>query len=70
MCRGGYKGRIGLYELLHATPTLRHLIRQRSPASEYLVAGVSNGMRTLKQDGIDKVIRGITDMIQVHGACI
>jgi len=70
ICRGGYKGRIGLYELLHATPPLRHLIRQRSPASEYLAAGVSNGMRTLKQDGIDKVIRGITDMIQVHGACI
>ena len=70
ICRGGYKGRIGLYELLHATPPLRHLIRQRAPASEYLAMGISNGMRTLKQDGIDKVVRGITDMLQVHGACI
>ena len=70
ICRGGYKGRVGLYELLHATPPLRHLIRQRSSASEYLETGVANGMRTLKQDGIDKVMRGITDMIQVHGACI
>ena len=70
MCDGGYKGRIGLYELLHATPALRHLIRQQSAASEYLTSGVSDGMRTLKQDGIEKVIQGITDMIQVRGACM
>ena len=69
-CTGGYKGRIGLYELLPATPSLRHLIRQRSPASEYLATGVADGMRTLKQDGIEKVIRGVTDIMQVHGACI
>ena len=69
-CNGGYKGRIGLYELLHVTPHLRHLIRLRSAASDYLAAGVANGMRTLKQDGIEKVIRGITDMQQVHAACI
>ena len=70
LCRGGYKGHIGLYELLNATPALRHLIRQRSAASEYLSTGVADGMKTLKQDGIEKVIRGITDMVQVHGACI
>lgn len=69
-CQSGYKGRIGLYELMHVTPNLRHLIRSHSAASEYLAAGVNEGMRTLKQDGIEKVIRGITDMIQVHGACI
>jgi len=69
-CNEGYKGRIGLYELLHVTPSLRHLIRQKSPASEYLTMAVSSGMRTLKQDGIEKVLRGITDRIQVHGACI
>lgn len=70
ICDGGYKGRIGLYELLRVTPSLRHLIRQQSAASEYLAAGVADGMRTLKQDGIEKVIRGVTDMIQVRSACI
>ena len=40
----GYKGRVGLYELLHATPSLRHLIRHRSAATEYLAAGVAEGM--------------------------
>jgi type II secretory ATPase GspE/PulE/Tfp pilus assembly ATPase PilB-like protein len=70
LCDKGYKGRIGLYELLRATPSLRHLIRQQSAASEYLAAGVEDGMRTLKQDGIEKVLSGITDMIQVRSACI
>jgi len=70
LCNGGYKGRIGLYELLQTTPALRHLIRQQSAASEYQASGVADGMRTLKQDGIEKVIRGITDMMQVYGACM
>ena len=70
MCNGGYKGRVGMYELLHATPAMRHLIRHRSSATEYLVAGIAEGMRTLKQDGIEKVIRGVTDIIQVRSVCI
>lgn len=69
-CRGGYRGRIGLYELLQVNPTMRHLIRQRSAASDYMSLGVADGMKTLKQDGIEKVICGITDMMQVHGSCI
>lgn len=68
-CSGGYKGRIGLYELLQATPALRGLIRKRAPASEYLATGVAEGMRTLKQDGIEKVLCGVTDIIQVRSVC-
>lgn len=68
-CNGGYKGRIGLFELLQATPQVRHLIGQRSSASEYKIAGVAEGMKTLKQDGIEKIIQGITDLAQVHIAC-
>ncbi|MDD4928256.1 MAG: ATPase, T2SS/T4P/T4SS family [Gallionella sp.] len=70
LCNGGYKGRVGLYELLRATPALRHQVRQHSSASEYLKAGVEDGMRTLKQDGIEKVLRGITDMSQIRSACV
>ncbi|MES1982743.1 MAG: GspE/PulE family protein [Pseudomonadota bacterium] len=69
-CNAGYKGRIGLYELLRPTPAMRALIRHQSSAAEYLAAGIADGMRTLKQDGIEKVIRGITDMVQVRSACI
>ncbi len=68
-CSGGYKGRIGLYELLRATPQIRELIRRLSSAADYKQASVGKGMRTLKQDGIEKVIRGHTDMAQVHIAC-
>ncbi len=64
-----YRGRTGLYELLQNTPSLRHLIRRQSSTSEYLGAGVTDGMLTLKQDGIEKVIRGVTDIMQVRGAC-
>lgn len=69
MCSKGYKGRIGLYELLQATPSMRHLIRHQSAAVEYQLAGIAEGMKTLKQDGIEKVLCGITDMVQVRGAC-
>ncbi len=68
-CSAGYKGQIGLYELLQATPAVRRLVRSHAAASEYLSAGIAEGMLTLKQDGIEKVLRGITDMVQIHAAC-
>lgn len=69
VCTEGYKGRIGLYELLQITPAVRRLIRLQSPATEYQAAGIAEGMRTLKQDGIEKILCGITDITQVHRAC-
>jgi type II secretory ATPase GspE/PulE/Tfp pilus assembly ATPase PilB-like protein len=68
-CNDGYKGRVGLYELLQITPEVRDLIRRKSSAAEYHAAGLAEGMRTMKQDGIEKVLRGITDITQVHNAC-
>ncbi len=68
-CSGGYKGHIGLFELLRPTPRVRHLIRRHSSVGDYKEASVAEGMRTLKQDGIEKVVRGITDLTQVHIAC-
>lgn len=69
-CSGGYKGRIGLYEVLKISPAIRHLISQKTAASGYQASGIKEGMRTLKQDGIEKVLRGITDIAQVHSACV
>lgn len=68
-CNSGYKGRIGLYELLRITHPIRHLIGCQSHAAEYKAAGIADGMKTLKQDGIEKVLSGITDIEQVHSAC-
>lgn len=70
MCDAGYKGRVGLYELLHVTPDIRHAMREHTAAHEYLQLAIKDGMRTLKQDGIEKVLEGLTDMVHVRSACI
>ena len=51
------------------SPEARHLIQTRAPLSELQAAAQNNGMRTLKQDGIHKVLLGLTDMIQVRSVC-
>ena len=64
--RTGYKGRMGLYELLVADTSVKRLVQTRSPVHEIASAALAKGMRTLKQDGIDKVLQGVTDMQQVR----
>jgi len=64
--RTGYKGRLAVYELMVAEPAVKRLIQTRSPVAEIMGAALAGGMRTLKQDGIDKVIQGHTDMHQVR----
>jgi type II secretory ATPase GspE/PulE/Tfp pilus assembly ATPase PilB-like protein len=64
--RTGYKGRMGLYELLTADAAVRRLVQTRAPVAEITAAAAASGMRTLKQDGIDKVLRGLTDLSQVR----
>jgi type II secretory ATPase GspE/PulE/Tfp pilus assembly ATPase PilB-like protein len=67
-CDGtGYKGRIAVYELMVADAAVKRLIQTRAPIAEISAAALANGMRTLKQDGIDKVLKGHTDMHQVRG---
>ena len=65
----GYQGRVALFELMEATPQIRELVVHKSPASEYQRIAVEQGMRTLKQDGIEKALLGLTDMAEVRGAC-
>ncbi len=65
----GFQGRIALFELMEATPEIRALVVHKSPASEYQRIAVEQGMRTLKQDGIEKALLGLTDMAEVRGAC-
>lgn len=62
----GYKGRLALYELLVADAAVKRLAQTRAPVVEIRAAALANGMRTLKQDGIDKVLQGITEIHQVR----
>jgi len=66
----GYKGRVGLHELLIATDTLKKNVQEHARVAEMLVTALGEGMRTLKQDGVEKVLQGITDMLQVRTVCI
>ena len=66
----GYKGRIGLHELLIADDTAKKLIQERARVAELFSAAVESGMRTLKMDGMEKILMGLTDLKQVRAVCI
>lgn len=56
----GYRGRIGIYELLVITPAIEELILKRASSSELNEAAVKDGMRLMFEDGFDKVLAGVT----------
>jgi type II secretory ATPase GspE/PulE/Tfp pilus assembly ATPase PilB-like protein len=62
----GYKGRMGIHELLVASDEVKRLIQKRRPVEELRAQGVGEGMTTLLQDGIQKVLQGHTDIKQVR----
>jgi type II secretory ATPase GspE/PulE/Tfp pilus assembly ATPase PilB-like protein len=71
VCGGtGYKGRVGLHELLIGSDAVKKHIQEHARVAEILATALAEGMRTLKQDGIEKVLQGITDMRQVRAVCI
>ena len=70
-CGGsGYKGRLGLHELLIGTDPMKKLIQEHARVAEMVAVALEEGMRTLKMDGIEKVLQGITDIAQVRAVCI
>ena len=65
-CRGkGYTGRLGLFELLITTDEIRLLAGERVPSHQIKQAAMRAGMRTLRQDGWRKVLRGLTTIDEV-----
>jgi len=68
-CDGhGYRGRLAIHELMLATEAIRMHIRRRDAASALQATALAAGMRTLRQDGIDKVLAGLTDLSEVLSA--
>jgi len=67
---GGYKGRVGLHELLIGTDPMKKLIQEHARVAEMVAVALEEGMRTLKMDGMEKVFQGVTDMAQVRAVCI
>jgi type II secretory ATPase GspE/PulE/Tfp pilus assembly ATPase PilB-like protein len=66
----GYRGRVGLHELMVVTPAVKRLIQTRALVSELLEGALAAGMKTLKQDGITKVLKGSTDIAQVRAVSV
>ncbi len=65
-CRNtGFRGRTGIYEILVLTDRLRPLVVSRSSSNEMKTIALKQGMRTLRQDGWDKVLRGVTTLEEV-----
>ena len=61
----GYRGRIGLYEVMPMSDELRMLILEKRPAEELRDAAQAEGMRTLREDGLEKIRAGITSVAEV-----
>jgi general secretion pathway protein E len=65
-CKGsGYSGRIGLFEFLMVDGNLRQLISERASAQDIKKCAVEKGMQTLFEDGLNKVMRGLTTIQEV-----
>jgi general secretion pathway protein E len=62
----GYRGRLGTFELLVLDEEIRRLIGARATASEIKDAALRNGTRTLRDDGIEKILAGITTIPEVE----
>lgn len=65
----GYKGRVGIYELMAASPGIKKLIQTRAPVDQLFEAATAQGMLRLLQYGLLKVLEGVTDQRSVRGAC-
>ena len=70
-CNGsGYKGRLGIHELIEGTPEIKILIKKQATSQDLAKQAIKDEMSTLKQDGVHKVFEGVTDMREVRRVCI
>jgi type II secretory ATPase GspE/PulE/Tfp pilus assembly ATPase PilB-like protein len=66
--KSGYRGRVGIHELMMVSRGLRHLIQTGGRADDLAKHALSDGMRTLRQDGIEKVLQGHTTIEEVRSS--
>jgi type II secretory ATPase GspE/PulE/Tfp pilus assembly ATPase PilB-like protein len=70
-CEGiGYKGRVGIYEVLSMNRKLRNLLIRGSNTEEFRKAAMETDMRTLRQDAIEKALAGVTTLGEVLGTTL
>jgi type II secretory ATPase GspE/PulE/Tfp pilus assembly ATPase PilB-like protein len=68
-CGGkGYKGRMGIYEILQNSRAIKSLIQNRARPSAIFDTAVAEGMRSLRHDALEKVVQGRIDLKQARTA--
>ncbi|MDC8833004.1 GspE/PulE family protein [Alteromonas gilva] len=69
-CQGrGYRGRVGIYELIAVTPALRDLVAAKAPLKDIRASARASGFRSLLEDGLLKAARGLTSVDEVLRVC-
>ena len=63
---GGYKGRVGLYEVMEVTEQIQELIVKRATSSEIQRQAIAQGMITMREDGYIKALTGLTTLEEVN----
>ena len=63
--RTGYKGRLGIYEIMTMDEEIRELTLSAAPSDQIKKAALRNGMKTLRQDGLLKALKGVTTVEEV-----
>ena len=61
---------MGIHELLVGTDEMKRLIQGKAKMNDILTQAITDGMTTLKQDGIEKIFAGHTDLLHVGKVCI
>jgi type IV pilus assembly protein PilB len=61
----GYRGRLGIYEVMQVSPEIRRLTLERRSADEILQVATREGMRRLRDDGLEKVRQGLTSVAEI-----
>ena len=61
-CREGYKGRVGIYEVMKVSPDISRIIMEDGNAIDIKDAALKNGFRDLRRSGILKVLQGVTSI--------
>ena len=68
--KSGYRGRMGIHELLMGTDAIKEMIQRPARIETLREQAIKDGMRTLKQDGIEKIFGGSCNLVQVRKVCI
>jgi type II secretory ATPase GspE/PulE/Tfp pilus assembly ATPase PilB-like protein len=66
----GYRGRAGIHELMVVEDEIRHLIYEKALSSKIREVAIRKGMVMLKQDGIRKILKGLSDLAEVRSVCM